>query len=719
RHVVVGADDAVLDGFVIEGGYAMRGVGGGGPGMSPPGARGDLRRGGAGPRPGRRPGPAPGRQGMRRAAAGAVPEGGGRGAIHTTPQAILAGPPPTAGAGLLNYQAAPTVRHCVFRNNHAGKGGAVYNLTARGFPPGRGASAGGPTPVFEDCVFENNHARGRGGAVSNDLGASPVFRRCRFLGNTCDQKGGGMYNDFGCSPLLVQCLFVGNRAWQAGAMGNDGGSSPFLLNCTFTRNEAGDAGAALYQGTGTPNNPVLRHCILWDDRCAHGPAELYNWHESMPLVSHSCVQGGWPGEGNLDADPRFRDPGAGDFSPAPDSPCPQAGWTVLAEPEPTLWPPPAERRPPFRPPETATAPDQRLPAQAVVRVRAGATAANPDGRSWATAFSDLQAAIDHAWRCGGEVWIAGGTYRPAATQPGDRSASFRLRPGVALYGGFAGTETQREQRDWTAHPTVLSGDLGRPGEVADNAFHVVIGAEGARLDGLTITGGCADGWGYDGKGGGLITYPRGVYVPPRGPRTGWTVAVAHCRFLGNRAREGGAVYDFDRSSPRYEDCVFEANEAGFGGAAVLRVGVEAVFDRCRFTGNRAHWRGGALHLDYGSRVRFVGCSFEDNQSAHHGGAIHACSRASQLENTVAVLEQCRFVANVAGARGGAVAADDASLLELRGCRFERNRAGEGGGAVAADRRAEVTLTACVLEPASGPDGMNDVVAGPEGRLLGR
>ena len=110
---------------------------------------------------------------------------------------------------------------------------------------------------------------------------------------------------------------------------------------------------------------------------------------------------------------------------------------------------------------------------AVTYVDADAAGAN-DGSSWAKAYGDLQNALAAA-TSGDEVWVAEGAYKP--TSGTDRTISFQLVEGVALYGGFAGTEGARDQRDWAAHKTILSGDIGNPGDSSDNSYHVVVGGE--------------------------------------------------------------------------------------------------------------------------------------------------------------------------------------------------------------------------------------------------
>lgn len=97
--------------------------------------------------------------------------------------------------------------------------------------------------------------------------------------------------------------------------------------------------------------------------------------------------------------------------------------------------------------------------------------------------------------------MAAGTYWPT---PGtDRTAIFRLKSGVSLYGGFASGETDLDQRDWEAYAIILSGDIGTLGDNGDNSHHVVTGSgtdETDVLDGFTISGGNADG--DPGHGGG-------------------------------------------------------------------------------------------------------------------------------------------------------------------------------------------------------------------------
>ena len=93
----------------------------------------------------------------------------------------------------------------------------------------------------------------------------------------------------------------------------------------------------------------------------------------------------------------------------------------------------------------------------VLFVDAKATGAET-GTSWADAFTDLQDALTVIIGAPGyaeEIWVAAGTYTPDPSGLVDpREASFQLINGVAIYGGFTGTETSREQRNWETHETI-------------------------------------------------------------------------------------------------------------------------------------------------------------------------------------------------------------------------------------------------------------------------
>lgn len=196
----------------------------------------------------------------------------------------------------------------------------------------------------------------------------------------------------------------------------------------------------------------------------------------------------------------------------------------------------------------------------VVFVDASATGA-ADGASWATAFTDLQDALALARENPSvveEIWVAAATYYP--TTGTDRTASFELVSGVALYGGFAGGETSPAQRDWEANETILSGDIGVPDETADNSYHVVTAvavAEGTRLDGFVIRDGNAS---------------EGQAAPDRNERggglwiSGGALQVAHTVIRDNRAggsslssRGYGAGAFIEGGTHTFKNVTFESN----------------------------------------------------------------------------------------------------------------------------------------------------------------
>ena len=145
------------------------------------------------------------------------------------------------------------------------------------------------------------------------------------------------------------------------------------------------------------------------------------------------------------------------------------------------------------------------PPDTVVYVDSTAAGAN-DGTTWVDAYTDLQTALVSAPLCTlvTQIWVAQGTYLP--TSGVDRSVTFQLVDGLAIYGGFDGTETDRSQRDIDLNVTILSGDIGTPADSSDNSYHVVTGSgtdATAVLDGFTITRGQADGANPDWWGGGM------------------------------------------------------------------------------------------------------------------------------------------------------------------------------------------------------------------------
>ena len=191
----------------------------------------------------------------------------------------------------------------------------------------------------------------------------------------------------------------------------------------------------------------------------------------------------------------------------------------------------------------------------VVYVDANASGVN-SGTTWANACSHLEHALALA-EPGQQVWIADGLYKPG-TAPG---ASFALKSGVSVYGGFLGVEQSQSQRDPRANPPViLSGEIGNPG-LEDNCCVVTAAGVDAStvLDGLTITAG------YNGSGaGGFSCY-------------GSSLTISNCTITGNAGMSGG-IYLWG-GSPAILNNKIEGNSGSEGG------GIMTNESTCRIAGN--------------------------------------------------------------------------------------------------------------------------------------
>ena len=193
----------------------------------------------------------------------------------------------------------------------------------------------------------------------------------------------------------------------------------------------------------------------------------------------------------------------------------------------------------------------------ITYVNKNATGSN-DGTSWVNAYTDLQDALS-ILQDNGKVWVAQGTYIPGVS---NRNSSFSIgKTNIELYGGFVGTETALNQRDFRANITILSGDLlGDDGgnltgtTRLDNAFHIIeANATGSLIDGFTISDGYANDTGDNSTGAGIFK-PKAIN----------SLSVKNCIIKNNYASYAagiGAEYTSSGGILDIENCVFDNNLA--------------------------------------------------------------------------------------------------------------------------------------------------------------
>lgn len=154
-----------------------------------------------------------------------------------------------------------------------------------------------------------------GGAVYCNL-SSPTITSCKITNNIAD-IGGAIF----CAesyPVISNTVIANNASMggstQCGGIYTAGWGAPEIKNCTIVNNSPG--GIFTTSGDGVD----MINTIVWGN-------DIYQIRtdESVPVVSFCDVQGGYPGQGNIDADPCFFDPSSG---AGPDYDGASANWTL-------------------------------------------------------------------------------------------------------------------------------------------------------------------------------------------------------------------------------------------------------------------------------------------------------------------------------------------------------------------------------------------------------
>jgi len=183
------------------------------------------------------------------------------------------------------------------------------------------------SPTITYCSIINNSANRGGGIYCKGPGGRPVISNCRISRNSASGPsdlfiyGGGIACDDLASPLIKSCLITDNSA-EAGGGAYFYGRNAHLAHCTVVGNSATEGEGIWCTGPDRPERRLLiTNSIVWGNSGAGGP----DIAGSAPIVSYSNVEGGYPGNSNIDTDPLFINPSIGDYHLSAGSLCIDAG----------------------------------------------------------------------------------------------------------------------------------------------------------------------------------------------------------------------------------------------------------------------------------------------------------------------------------------------------------------------------------------------------------
>lgn len=609
----------------------------------------------------------------------------------------------------------------IFPANTSRANNATHVLTIDLAPTQQSGNNNTEPTIVDGITFKGGHAdqaKECGGGIyvtgSNNGGGVYIIRRCFFIENYATQ-GGALYvasnvsNTNNNECLIDRCGFFNNAAGQRGTAVNEGGAiylagAGTVVNCAVFNNENGGIYLANNEAK-VINSTVTRNTASGIDGGDNTP--VYNtviWGNSTlssdnhrPAFNHCAYPEANPGSGDADGNvylaaknneengPHFSSPSLKtgfdtDFQLSDNNRYPLWTWEPM-EATPLVNTGDNDAYNVTNYDNVDLNGDPRIQGNTIdigafeyqpvstsrIRYVKEQATGRGDGSDWDNASGDLQRMIDeladnNPQGLPGEVWVAAGTYEPQSQliQGTGYSASFRMRDGISVYGGFIGGEnskTEREKKEggmpWEfKNQTVLMAAYyvrnesnpsftGNKWTLTSDSRHVVWfapmpGEQGTftqptYLDGVTIMGGYAQG----GTGVDDFKTDRGAGVYMDGRNTYLTNSIVKENYAtGN----GGGVYLKDG---RVQSTLIYNNNADQNGGAVY-VDDQGLVHRSMLTNNSAR-NGAGVYLDNQPATQgeqdhpeylILSTCVVSNNTASGNGAVYCDEGGVLLQNTI-------------------------------------------------------------------------------------